>query len=99
MRKALVLAGAATLLFAAAKTSIAAPDYATPIAPLSSALPSLGAPVMTPRGMGVVTGNMGSMGMVSMPGTGGQALLMNNGNGTSTLIGPNFPAQIVMTPR
>jgi hypothetical protein len=53
----------------------------------------------TPRGTGVVTGQVGSMATTTVPGSGRQGLLMNNGNGTSTLIVPGGAPDIVVTPR
>jgi hypothetical protein len=64
-----------------------------------SSPPNIGAPVETSRGSAVVTGTLGSMGITTMPGSGGQGLLMNNGNGTSTLIVPGGTPQVVATPK
>jgi hypothetical protein len=54
---------------------------------------------LTPHGMGVVTGGAGSMATTVVPGSGGQGLLMNNGNGTSTWMTPGSAPEIVVTPR
>lgn len=72
--------------------ALAAPSFS---GGLSS--PAVGARVMTSRGSGVVTGSIGSMGITTMPGSGGQGFLMNNGNGTSTLIVPGGAPQVVPT--
>jgi hypothetical protein len=64
-----------------------------------SSSPSVGAPVATSRGFGVVTGTIGSTGITSLPGSGGQGFLMNNGNGTSTLIVPGGTPQVISTPK
>ncbi len=48
-----------------------------------------GQPVFTPRGPVMTTGRVGRMQTTTLPGGAGQGLLMNNGNGTGTLIGPN----------
>jgi hypothetical protein len=61
--------------------------------------PSPGQFFLTPRGAGVVTGRAGSMATTTIPGSGGQGLLMNNGNGTSTLMVPGSAPQIVVNPR
>jgi hypothetical protein len=62
-------------------------------------VPSAGQFFRTRRGTGVVTGRVGSMATTTVPGSGGQGLLMNNGNGTSTLIVPGGAPQVVVTPR
>ena len=53
----------------------------------------------TARGPAYVTGNFGSVQTTTLPGSGGQGLLMNNGNGTSTLVAPGSLPQVVATPR
>jgi hypothetical protein len=51
--------------------------------------PDAGQPVLTGGGRTVVTtGRIGGMQTTTLPGGAGQGILMNNGNGTSTLIGP-----------
>ncbi|HUB49724.1 MAG TPA: hypothetical protein VMB73_32535 [Acetobacteraceae bacterium] len=97
MRSAMVLAGAGAMLLLGG-SAWAAPSFGTPATPFSSA-PRLGDTVMTPRGFGTVTGDMGSMGMVTIPGAAGQGMLMNNGNGTSTLLVPNGPPETLPTPQ
>jgi len=68
---------------------------------LVSAGPVLAAPVSldTARGPAYITGNFGSLQTTTLPGSAGQGLLMNNGNGTSTLVAPGSLPQVVATPR
>jgi hypothetical protein len=61
--------------------------------------PTTGQSVLTSRGPAFVTGHVGSWETTTLPGSGGQGLLMNNGNGTSTLIVPGGMPQTVGTPR
>lgn len=58
-----------------------------------------GQTVLTPRGPIVTTGRLGQMQTTTMPGVGGQGLLMDNGNGTGTLIGSNGTITSVQIPR
>ena len=74
--------------------ALAAPSFSSGVPS-----PTVGTPVMTSRGSGVVTGTIGSMGITSLPGRGGQGFLMNNGNGTSTLLVPGEIPQVVPTPK
>jgi hypothetical protein len=60
---------------------------------------SVGHSIVTSRGPAFVTGNVGSMDTVTLPGSGAQGLLMNNGNGSSTLFTPGSAPQTVFTPR
>lgn len=68
---------------------------------LASAGPALAAPLSldTSRGPAYITGNFGSLQTTTLPGNAGQGLLMNNGNGTSTLVAPGSLPQVVATPR
>jgi hypothetical protein len=50
-------------------------------------------------GPAFTTGNVGSLQTTTLPGSAGQGLLMNNGNGTSTLIVPGGVPQTVASPR
>jgi hypothetical protein len=62
--------------------------------------PSVGQSFMTPRGPGFVTGNTGSVATAIIPQSHGtQGFLINNGNGTDTLIVPGSAPQIVTSPR
>jgi hypothetical protein len=64
-----------------------------------SQAPTAGQSFVTSRGPAFVTGHFGSMETTTLPGSGGQGLLTNNGNGTSTLIVPGGAPQVVATPR
>jgi hypothetical protein len=55
--------------------------------------------VTTPRGPIVTTGRVGQMQTTTLPGFGGQGMLMDNGNGTSTLIVPGGAPETLATPR
>lgn len=68
---------------------------------LVSATPALAAfnSFETSRGPAYVTGNFGSVQTTTIPGSGSQGMLMNNGNGTSTLLAPGALPQVVATPR
>jgi hypothetical protein len=66
------------------------------LAPPSTA-PSPG--VMTSRGTGLVTGTSGSPQMVTIPGSAVPGTMFNNGNGTSTIMVPGGPSEVVPTPR
>jgi hypothetical protein len=72
---------------------------ATQVAFLDSQGTTGGRSVFTSRGPAFVTGHIGSMETTTLPGSGGQGLLTNNGNGTSTLIVPGGIPQTVVTPR
>lgn len=61
--------------------------------------PGAGQTVLTPRGPAFTTGHVGGMQTTTLPGGAGQGLLMNNGNGTSTLTGPGGAVTTVPTPR
>jgi hypothetical protein len=61
--------------------------------------PMPGGSVLTSRGPAFVTGNLGSFQTTTIPGSAGEGLLMNNGNGTSTLLTPGGIPQTVATPR
>ncbi len=62
-------------------------------------LPDAGQVVVTGRGPVFTTGRIGSMQTTTLPGGAGEGLLMNNGNGTSTLTGPGGFVTTVPTPR
>jgi hypothetical protein len=72
---------------------------ATQVAFQASQGSATGQSVLTSRGPAFVTGHVGSLETTTLPGSGGQGLLMNNGNGTSTLIVPGGMPQTVGTPR
>ena len=92
-----LLAGAAVL--AAARGAEPWSVSATPAALLGSSSSSAGQSVITSRGQAFITGNVGSMDTVMLPGVGGQGFLSNNGNGSGTLLMPGLPPQTVFTPR
>jgi hypothetical protein len=52
----------------------------------------------TSRGPALITGSVGSMQTTTLPGSAGQGLLTNNGNGTSTLLVPGGLPQVVASP-
>ena len=72
---------------------------AIPVAFVGSSPSSMGHSVITSRGPAFVGGHVGSMDTFSLPGGGGQAFLMNNGNGSSTVFAPGLTPQTVITPR
>jgi hypothetical protein len=76
--------------YAAAPTSLALP--------VSSSLSS-GQSIVTSKGPAFVTGNVGPMDTIALPRSGGQGFLLNNGNGSSTLIAPGAVPQTLITPR
>jgi hypothetical protein len=55
--------------------------------------------VPTARGPAIVTGNFGAVQTTTLPGAAGQGIMINNGNGTSTLIGQGGMTTTVPTPR
>jgi hypothetical protein len=68
-------------------------------APSGSQVPRLGSFFAGPRGSEIVSGNIGPMATNTLPGSGGEGFLMNNGNGTTTLLLPGGVPQVVTTPR
>jgi hypothetical protein len=73
--------------------------YAAPPTSLGSSSLSTGQSIATSRGPAFVTGNIGSMGTIALPGGGEQGFVMNNGNGSSTLFAPGAVPQTINTPR
>ena len=59
---------------------------------------SAGHSIITSRGPAFVTGHVGSMDTVMLPGSGAPGFLANNGNGSSTLFTPGGAPQTVFTP-
>ena len=100
MPRTVAVAAMVLLAGAGVQASAAAPSTASaiPVAFLGSS-PSLGQPVFTSRGPAFVTGHVGSMDTVMLPGRGGQGFLMNNGNGSSTIFATGSIPQTVITPR
>jgi hypothetical protein len=72
---------------------------ANPAGLTEPASPGVGQSFTTMDGPGMVTGQVGNMATTTLPGVAGQGLLMNNGNGTSTLIVPGAMSQVITTPR
>jgi hypothetical protein len=100
MPRTVALAAIASLAGAGVQASARGVEaYAAPPATLYGSSSSVGQSMFTPRGPGFVTGSVGSMDTVTLPGSAGQGFLMNNGNGSSTLFGPGGVPQTVITPR
>jgi hypothetical protein len=93
MRKSLMVA-AAVLSLAAGVSQHA---LARPLDGRMHSGPDGGQTVMTGRSQVVTTGHVGNTYTTTLPG-GGEGLLTNNGNGTSTLVGPGT-TMTVPTPR
>ncbi len=70
-------------------------------APPPALSPSVSPPagVSTSRGAGLVTGSPGSPQTVTIPGSPVPGMLLNNGNGTSSIMVPGGPSELVPTPR
>ncbi len=51
------------------------------------------------RGPAYTTGQFGSLQTTTVPGSPSQGLLMDNGDGTSTLLSPGAPPEVVATPK
>jgi hypothetical protein len=93
---------AVPLLLLAVPCGGAGAQAPTSLSPSADAPPpqSFGQSIMTPRGPIVTTGRAGAFTTTTLPrGQGGQGLLLDNGNGTSTLVGPRGRAETVATPR
>jgi hypothetical protein len=100
--KTLLLATAAVLgLSAGTSFGQALNSYAggPPSGGLAYGAPAAGQTVLTPRGPVFTTGHVGGVQTTTLPGGAGQGLLINNGNGTSTLTGPGGLVTTVPTPR
>jgi hypothetical protein len=68
----------------------------------SMAPPPIMAPpptVLTPQGPAMIVPGSGGPASVMLPGSAVPGTLTNNGNGTSTIIVPGGPPQVVLTPR
>src|SRR4051794_25540644 len=74
-----------------------APIPVAPPAPLGT--PMGGSSVPTSGGPALVTGTAGAAQTIMVPGSPTGGWLMNNGNGTSTLVVPGGVPQLVPTPR
>jgi hypothetical protein len=75
----------------------AAPGFQAPI----MAPPPIMAPssIGTSRGSGLVSGTAGSPRSVMIPGSPVPGMLLDNGNGTSSIMVPGSTTQVVPTPR
>lgn len=73
------------------------PSVSTPVTPPPAA-PQPGQIVTTPSGPGVTSGGTSGYQTLTVPG-GGSAIVVPNGNGTSTVIYPNGKIETVPTPR
>lgn len=90
----------------AARAQVTSPGGNLPAPPMVVAPPPTSAPsivppsgVTTSRGAALVTGNPGSPQMVIIPGSPVPGTMINNGNGTSTIMVPGSPSEVVPTPR
>jgi hypothetical protein len=66
---------------------------------MGSQTPTAGQSFLTFGGPAFITGQTGSFATTTLPGSAGQGLLFNNGNGTSTLVMPGGVPQTVPTAR
>jgi hypothetical protein len=81
--------------------------YGTPRARLSPPAPPMAPPpivvppptVLTPQGPALVSPGSGGPASVMIPGSAVPGTLINNGNGTSTIIVPGGPSLVAPTPR
>ena len=82
---------------------LANPPVMPPFTPVTPApgQPRTGTTVQTPRGPSTITGGTNNYRTTTPPGGvgGGQGILIPNGNGTSTLIGPDGSVTTVPTPK
>jgi hypothetical protein len=102
--KAQLIASAALLSLAAQPCFARASEQfgaSSPFAtsPSATAEPNAGQGIFTSHGGVFTTGRIGNMQTTTLPGNGGVGLLMNNGNGTSTLTEPGGVPMTVPTPR
>ena len=91
------VAAAAMALLIGAGVQSSAGASATPVA--FAGFATMGHSVITSRGPAFITGHIGPMDTVTIPGSGTQGFLSNNGNGSSTLYTPGGVPQTVFTPR
>ena len=99
----LVTAGVLALLEGPAAAQISSPGVVTgfqsPALPSSSQIIAASPSIGTSRGSGLVSGTAGSPQTVIVPGSSIPGMLLNNGNGTSTIMVPGSPSEVVPTPR
>jgi hypothetical protein len=98
--KPTLIAAAMILSFSPASSfarGVGGTGFSSPGTALAS--PSASPPALfTSRG-GTVTGHIGQLTTTTVPGRAGQGMLIPNGNGTSTFIGPGGGISTVQTPR
>jgi hypothetical protein len=96
LQAAMLLATLTAPALAQLQPPTAAPGFQPPSAP-----PPILAPpaVTTSRGGGLVTGGTGSPQSVMIPGSPVPGMMLNNGNGTSTIMIPGGASETVPTPR
>ncbi len=73
--------------------------FAGPVLAIAQVAPPPAFNVPTARGQGLVTGGAGRAEGVMIPGSPVPGTVMNNGNGTSSIMVPGAPSQLVPTPR
>jgi hypothetical protein len=91
---------ATTIVFVAMTVAAVAQMPSTP-PPRMAPPPQIVTPssIPTSRGAGIVTGAPGSPQSVMIPGSAIPGTVVNNGNGTSSVIVPGSPSELVPTPR
>jgi len=87
----------AVMIALALRWGVPAAQPTQPAQPMTPAPPP--ASVATPRGPAMVTGTVGAGQTIMIPGSAAPGMLMNNGNGTSTILIPGSVPQVVPTPR
>lgn len=95
------LAAFAAVLLAGISAFAAGPFPQSPSTPAFGPMQGtdLGSSTITSDGPAAVTGNTTSdLRTVTLPDESGQALLRDNGNGTSTLVHPDGRREVVITP-
>jgi hypothetical protein len=98
----IVAVAASVLLIGAGVPAVARSsglDSASAIPVQFNAPSFVGHSIVTSRGPAFITGHAGSADTVTLPGSGTQSFLTNNGNGSATLFTPGGPPQTVFTPR
>jgi hypothetical protein len=80
---------------------VAPPGNVPTLPPAAQTAPGRGSTIITPNGQSSVTGGTNNFRTTTPPGGagGGQGILIPNGNGTSTLIGPDGSVTTVPSPR
>jgi hypothetical protein len=73
------------------------PVTTLPLSPVPNIATTPG--VASSHGSGLVTGSPGGPQSVTLPGSAVPGTLINNGNGTSTIMIPGSPSEVVPTPR